>query len=261
MFEETLMPTLASFNSHGLEDLKAASLMERVDTKYVFDLSLLLQLLPDLNKKYSILEVCATRLCRYESVYFDTSGLLFYGMHQRGQSNRLKVRVRNYIESNIRFLEVKIKSNKGRTTKLRRQLQQGECVDSEASCRFLTECGVPYVSILQPCHTTGYQRIALANEDQCERITFDINLTNRFLRDNSTNTVHLPQMVVAEVKQQKINRTTPVQRALRDLGVRASRYSKYCMGIVLTSPQQLPIKTNRFKRIERKISHFQSISN
>jgi hypothetical protein len=52
-------------------------------------------------------------------VYFDTPALLFYQQHHRDKRSRFKVRKRLYNLTNTAFLEVKEKTNQGRTIKTR----------------------------------------------------------------------------------------------------------------------------------------------
>src|SRR5690606_1683254 len=69
-------------------------------------------------ENYRILEIKGTRIPSYESLYFDDLNFSFYNDHHNGRTNRFKVRIRKYVESNLFFLEVKHKF-KGRTDKKR----------------------------------------------------------------------------------------------------------------------------------------------
>lgn len=245
---------LNGFQPHGLNDLNKANLMSRVDTKYVFHISQLPTLLAAVDEDYSVLEIDGRRMSRYSSLYYDTTNLLFYSMHQRGCSNRHKVRVRHYVDSQEKFLEVKFKNNKGRTIKKRREIGMDEAVGSQASREFMAELGVPHHCDLVTSQESNYSRIALASEERGERVTIDVNLHSRLLFEGEENVYAQPDIVIAEVKQNRVSRWTPITKVIRELGIRKSRYSKYCMGMVLTTPNDKEVKKNRFKKIVRRVS-------
>ena len=57
ILEHALHEALATFDSHGLQDLNTANLMNRVDSKFLLLLSFLPDLLLQLNSYYSVLEI------------------------------------------------------------------------------------------------------------------------------------------------------------------------------------------------------------
>ena len=118
MFFERITEALNSFDPITLIEMDRVKLMNRVDTKFAFSTVQLLDLLPELEKYYSILEIEGTRTPFYESLYLDDSGFTFFKDHHNGRTNRFKVRFRKYVESNLIFLEIKHKY-KGRTDKRR----------------------------------------------------------------------------------------------------------------------------------------------
>lgn len=247
--------TLNSFSAHGLNDLDKAKLMSRVDTKYVFNLEHLNTILEAVVDDYSVLDIDGRRISRYSSLYYDTDDLLFYTMHHQGHANRHKVRVRHYVDSAEKFVEVKFKNNKKKTIKKRTQIALDESVYSDNSQSFMASLNVPHYDELIPCQESSYYRIALASEERGERVTIDVGLRSRSLL-NGENIIHeMPDVVIVEVKQSRISRWTPISRAIRDQGIRKLRYSKYCMGMVLTHLEDAQIKTNRFKKIVRKVSN------
>src|SRR5690606_28168066 len=101
-----------------LNEMDQVKLMDRVDTKYAFPLSKMSELLPQLVSEYRIFEINGVRLPTYKSLYYDDEKFTFYADHHKGKPNRYKVRIRNYVESGLFFLEVKHK-NKGRVNKKR----------------------------------------------------------------------------------------------------------------------------------------------
>jgi len=251
---DNIRGVLNSFKSHSLTDLNLATLMSRVDTKYVFHISQLSDLLNAIKNDYSVLEINNRRISQYSSIYFDTDNLLFYSMHHQGRANRHKVRIRHYVDSGEKYLEIKFKNNKGRTIKKRCAIDLNEQIDSEHCRSFMESLGVPQYSELMPSQESTYNRIALACEARGERVTIDVNLKNRLLLDGEGRAYRQPDIVIAEVKQAKASRNTPITEAIRHLGIRKSRYSKYCIGMVLTTPDKSEVKKNRFKKIVRKVS-------
>lgn len=112
-------PDLRSFNRIGLTELGAASLMRRTDTKFVFHASSLTSILQKLQGSYRLLEVEGITSHDHRTLYFDTPKPELFHAHHRGSGHRFKVRERQYVTTNQLFLEVKRRSNKGETSKMR----------------------------------------------------------------------------------------------------------------------------------------------
>ena len=91
------------------------TLLNRIDTKFVFEQGLLEKVLQEIKPHYRVLDIDGVRLNSYRSIYFDTEDFKFYYEHHNGKKNRSKVRYREYIDSGLCFLEVKKKNNKGKT--------------------------------------------------------------------------------------------------------------------------------------------------
>jgi hypothetical protein len=83
--------------------------MKRVDTKFIVHKDQLPQLLDNIHNDYRVLEINQNRVMTYKSKYFDTPNAHLYLLHHNGKASRVKVRIRNYVESNLFFLEVKQK--------------------------------------------------------------------------------------------------------------------------------------------------------
>src|SRR5690349_14641030 len=94
-------------------------LMNRKDTKFFFDKKKLPAIIDELLPHYKLLEINNTRLFSYKNIYFDTSDFFLYQQHHNKRVNRYKIRIRQYVESNLSFLEIKFKNNTGRTIKSR----------------------------------------------------------------------------------------------------------------------------------------------
>ncbi len=103
----------------SLKEMDAVALLNRTDTKFVLSTDQLLQALAALQHDYRILSVAGQRLNHYRTLYFDTPNFDLYNLHVNERSDRYKVRSREYTDSRRSFLEVKHKTNKGRTIKER----------------------------------------------------------------------------------------------------------------------------------------------
>ena len=104
---DSLIKHLDSFDPISLSEMDEVTLMNRADTKFVFSIATLLKVIPKLSNHYRVLEIKGVRLSAYQSLYFDTDDFQFYHQHHNGKTNRNKVRYREYIDSDLSFLEVK----------------------------------------------------------------------------------------------------------------------------------------------------------
>jgi hypothetical protein len=251
---QSLEYALSLFHSHGLSDLDAANLMNRVDSKFVLPLSFLPDLLIQLKSNYSVLEINNSRVSSYHNQYFDTPEMALYHAHHNGKLNRYKVRRRRYVDTNTEFLEVKLKNNKKRTIKSRIKLS-GQSNEYARCAQFIDEQmqkGVNNLDLntlnlrnLDISQQGGYKRIALANEAQAERLTLDFDL---WYQDRSgSNKVKLPEFFIAELKQNKKSKQSPFYQLMSANNIFPTAFSKYCIGCALLYKSS--IKSNRFKPI------------
>ncbi len=230
---------LNKFEPISLADMDSVKLMDRTDTKFTFNLAQLPQILEDVLLDYRVLEVDGKRISRYKTLYFDTKELDLYIKHHNGQSNRYKIRHRTYVESNLGFLEVKFKNNKGRTIKNRiKNLEVPESWQGKNQV-FLNNMLPFEPSVLIPAVWVNYSRLTLVNKISAERLTIDLDL--EFERD--TEKVNLSKLVIAEVKQEK-RKSSPILTILKKYHIREGSISKYCMAIAMTSDS---VKKNNFK--------------
>lgn len=215
-------------------------LMNRSDTKFVFEPELLLAVLPLLQKYYRILEIDGIRLSAYRSLYYDTEDFLFYNQHHNGKTNRNKVRFREYIDSGLCFLEVKKKNNKGKTLKKRVKVTQiAEKLTGDSKAFVSKVIGQDHH--LVPRHWNSFKRLTLVHKVAKERLTMDIDFQFKDMKKNGT----IEGMVIAEVKQERMSRSSDFMRIIKEHGVRPFRISKYCMATASLYPQ---LKRNNFKR-------------
>ncbi len=254
--EENIIELLSAFAPHGLNDLDKASLMNRVDTKFLVPYNKLPEIFHAIQPHYSVLEIDKRRCFRYQSTYFDTPDFMFYNMHHNGHLNRHKVRTRRYVDSNLEFLEVKFKNNKKRTIKKRVKLSNDGSIKIQDHSAFLDETGLPKEVCLKPCLRNSYQRIAFASEERGERLTIDLGLRNQSMAVDCKARSKLTGVAVIELKQSRVDRESPFFSVVRNLGIRSSSFSKYCMGMMMTAEAvgREGLRTNRFKRTLRKVN-------
>lgn len=238
---------LESFTSIGLAELGAASLMRRTDTKFVFHASSLPAMLQGLEGVYRLLEVENITSHEYCTLYFDTPSLDLFHAHHRGSGHRFKVRQRKYMTTDQLFLEVKRRSNKGETNKVRALTERMDDVLDVSSSTVAEvmaasdlERATPLTGDLAATLWNSYRRVTLVRIDVPERVTFDTDLC--FWTADAGK--QLRGVAIAEVKQERVDRSSPVMERMRALGVRPGGFSKYCMGVSLITRG---VKHNRFK--------------
>jgi hypothetical protein len=108
-----------SFEPISLAQMESVKLMNRIDTKYAVPMAVLPQLLEAAKADYYVQEIDGKRIAAYDTMYYDTDLLDMYMRHHDRQLVRQKIRIRQYVDSNLTFLEIKRKNNKGRTSKKR----------------------------------------------------------------------------------------------------------------------------------------------
>lgn len=232
---------IAGFDPISLEALDQYRLLNRIDTKFVLRDWQLLEILDQVRDDYAVLATTADRVNRYRTLYFDTPDLRFYVQHHNDQRNRHKVRCRQYVDSDLTYLEVKFKTGNGRTIKNRMQTPgMVESLTGEAREFVSAHCPVS-VDLLEPCIWNSFVRITMVNKHRRERLTLDIDYRHSWRGWEQG----LPGIAIAEVKQHKFSFDSEFLQQLRRQRIRSTGFSKYCTGIADVYPQ---VKCNRFKR-------------
>ncbi|MFL7794198.1 MAG: polyphosphate polymerase domain-containing protein, partial [Anaerolineae bacterium] len=224
----------------------AAPRYSAVPTKYLLNEDQLSRVLARLVGHYRMLEIDGRRLHNYQTLYFDTQGLTLYQQHHNGWRNRYKVRERVYADSDLAFLEIKQKTNTDTTIKSCRRTQALSSQLPRNAPPFLRR-HYPYrVEELEAKLFNVFQRITLVSTHSVERLTVDVGL------QFSWNGVCVPLtgIAIAEVKQDGFSMDSEFIRQMRAEGVRATSFSKYCIGVSMLYPE---VKHNRFKPQLRQI--------
>lgn len=246
---------ISKFEPISLSEMESVKLMNRIDTKFAVPLSVLPDILSAAQDDYFIQQINNCRIANYDTVYYDTDTLDMYLRHHDRQLVRQKIRVRRYVDSNLTFLEIKRKNNKGRTKKKRiavpgfaiRANTVGHGKQDIKVADFIEQKSRYHWSEISPHLRTTFRRITLVNRLRTERLTIDTDLrwTNILTGEQRT----YPHLVVIELKRDG-NCPSPMIHILRDMHIHPLKISKYCIGTALTSPD---LKQNRFKSKIRKI--------
>lgn len=232
--------TLTVFSPITLKEMDGVSLMNRTDTKFVFEAEMLPTLLEMVSPHYRSLEIANNRYANYKTDYFDTLDYGLYIAHQNGKQNRYKIRYREYVGSDLSFLEVKFKNNKGKTLKSRIQSWVNTEAISDSDNEFLKEKTPFKREELKHVLTNNFSRITLVSKTDKERLTIDFSLQ---FKSTDTNKI-LGNLAIAEVKQENVNRDSKVMKILKELNIHEASFSKYATGAALLNPQ---LKYNKFK--------------
>jgi hypothetical protein len=237
---------LSDFTPISLKEMDDVSLLSRVDTKFVFDYDTFLEILPELIEDYFVLDVNNIRINAYRSLYFDTNEFKFYYDHHNGKTNRKKVRFREYLDSGLCFLEIKQKNNKGITKKSRVKVDSIEESLSNKSTDFIKSITGSDMDLV-PKHWNTYNRITFVNKKIKERLTIDTDFNFK----GNDNKGEISNMIIAEVKQEKVNYSSAFMRKIKEKRIRPFRISKYCMATASLYPE---LKQNNFKHKFLKIN-------
>jgi hypothetical protein len=239
-YSDRIRETLLKFQPITLEEMDAVRLMNRLDTKYLFHMAQLLELLEEAAEFYRVLSIDERRIFRYNSLYLDTPQLKSYLDHHNGIRPRYKVRFREYEDTGSFFLEVKSKISKERTRKSRTEAERIEEALSDRSMAYIQQHYPIEAKNLGPALWTNFRRITLVGIEFPERITIDIDLTFRHLQEEKA----LPFAAICEVKRDHSRGSTPFMKILKSSRIYPAPISKYCLGTILLNKA---VKYNRFK--------------
>ena len=246
---------MSQFVSISLEELVAqASLLTRVDRKYIVPRADLAELAADLDPDTRVLEINGVRGFGYESVYFDTPERTSYWMAARPRRRRFKVRTRTYLDSSESYLEVKTRGSRSTTVKERieyrpsdRRVLTAEGLEYAEST--LAATGIDGVDVrrLEPVLTTRYTRTTLFIPFSQSRATIDVDL--EWVTDDDHRLV-LPDMAIVETKSG--SRASAVDRILWAHGHRPATISKYATGMAALHGE---LPSNKWAPVLRRYFH------
>jgi len=235
----SLPEIISDFTPISLDEMDDVKLMSRTDTKFAFQANKLPFLLKKLIPFYRILAIEGKFMHDYKSLYYDTDDRKFYIDHHNQRVNRNKIRFREYVGSGLTFLEVKLKNNKKRTIKKRMKVDAIAKELSKEHKKYIKKV-IGKKLELNAKQWINFSRITLVHKTKKERLTIDINLTF----ENEKLSGDLKQIIIAEVKQEKMSRSSDFMKSAKEISILPIRLSKYCMTTLQLNPN---VKQNRFK--------------
>lgn len=241
------------FTPISLEALnQKASMLTRLDNKYIVRAPVLQQALPSLAEHFDILEIAQKRIFHYDTCYFDDELLSCYFNHHNGRRQRIKVRTRKYSDAGLCFIEAKIKDIRGVTVKKRIACDPDRhgAIDSDArdyiASLYRDFYQKEFTLALQPQLNMSYQRITLVAKQGHERLTLDTNIS--FIKNGRVSSL-AEDIFIVESKSR--NGNGQADALLRSLHQHPSKgCSKYCLGLCIT---QGVGKINNFMPALRKL--------
>lgn len=244
-----------------------AALMTRTDRKYLVPAGLAAELIHDLADDLHVLDIDRQRVFAYRSLYYDTPDLLSYRTAATRRRRRFKVRRREYVDAGTSFLEVKTRTGRGDTEKVREEMPplsggnlprpgdgplSGE--DAVYVAARLEEAGVaPPEDRLFPTLETSYRRTTLLVCSEGARATIDESLV---WKGTDLTPYSLDDLVVLETKSAAA--PGAVDRWLWRSHRRPQRISKFATGMALLDPR---LPANHWHRtIGRLHPHIRSLA-
>lgn len=242
---------VSRFDAVALDELVAeASLLTRVDRKYVVPRAQLDTLLNELDAATRVLEIDGARDFAYESVYFDTPDLLSFRMAAQPRRRRFKLRTRAYLDVGSAYLEIKTRGARGTTVKERSEYDPEERDRLTTDARDEVAGAFDTIGVdpdraddLDPTLLTRYRRTTLLAPDAVARATVDTDLT--WLTPDGDGFA-LPRMAIVETKSGA--QAGEIDRLLWRSGIRPAVVSKYATGLAAIH-DDLP--RNRWARLLR----------
>ncbi len=236
-----------------LKELDAVALYKRVDSKYVLSIDQLFQLMDLIKENHKILQIDQTRVFNYYTNYFDTEDFQFYTDHHNGYLDRIKVRQREYVNSGLKFYEIKRKLPGEQTDKTRLvidELNENLSADHYQMIDYKRLRNRP----LEKKISNNFNRMTLTSHNLEERITIDTNIS--FISNGKK--VTLPEVVILELKQPRFDVRNPLVQTLKKMRIYPGSFSKYTIGVALL---KLHRKQNQFKQQLLKINRYQTNTN
>lgn len=248
---QNLPEILTHFAPINLGEMEKVELMNRKDMKYFFDRSKLPEILAQMAEDYKVLDINGTRLFSYRNIYFDTKDFFFYTQHHNKRVNRYKIRIRQYVESNLNFLEIKFKTNTKRTIKSRIKIPEFTEVLDEKSREFISLHTPFNPDDLIPTLRNDFKRFTLVSKSLNERATIDTDLE---LEVPGTKR-QFSNLCIAELKIDGSSSGSKFKVVMRDNLCPEVRISKYSVGAAFMYEE---LKQNNFKFKKLQINRIEN---
>ncbi len=255
MTSQTYKELLQTFSAITLNQLNAqASLMNRVESKYLIHEEQLWSLLKDLQKDFKILQIWDHKVFSYDNIYMDTKELSFYHAHNNWDADRVKMRTRHYLESWLSYFEFKQKKwNVLRKFRYDIAIKDHWIIDAIAY-EFINDV---YSSLYEeefkkfvfPSLKTKYQRCTLVHKETAEKITLDFGIEFQQVR-NSNEVFNVPNLVIVEFKAEQEDSITKEIFNKYDM-VASKPCSKYCLWHIFLGNVE---NSNRFEKTIKQVT-------
>lgn len=225
----------------SLDAIAPLSLLDRVDYKFVLHPEQLDEMTAAVLGKYQVLEVKGVRPNRYLTSYFDTPEFAMYFDHHNGKRSRYKVRCRSYLDSGVAFVETKMKTNRERTVKSRRQIPVHTTTLNTLERDWIPPTFPYSVEEMHAVVWNRFIRTTLVNFEHNERITIDTDI----VFGSGVREFQYEGMCVVEVKHPKFSLMgSPLTRQLHQMHLQPQSISKFCVAAIHFYPE---CKLNHFK--------------
>lgn len=214
-------------NKISLKEAKKIKLFNRVEKKYLCTETQLTSII-DYATENGFAIVCEDDKTsfNYTSVYCDSVDKQMWNAHDRRDVHRQKFRIRIYDDGKT-FIEIKDKNN-GVGRKKRINTNKLNTIDLQS---WICENLMYDIEDLKITLTVSYDRTTYLNVDRQERMTIDRNI--KFV-NNITGKEYAYDGCVLEIKRQP-DTESPLENVLSSLNVEHERFSKYYIGVSLTS--------------------------
>lgn len=242
---------LTIYNHISLTDMEKVELQNRFDRKFCIPREKLSDILLEVHEQYYLLNIQGVTAQWYETIYYDTPENSMYLSHHNGKQNRYKIRKRIYHVSNLVFLEIKIKNNKGRTVKKRLQTDNVTSTLNERESEFILRHTPFQPRQIKPVMENSFRRITLVSRTFNERCTIDTDL----MFTGPDKNQKISEVVVIEIKAGERLIHSPLYQALKKYRIHEVGFSKYCIGRALLDKS---LKQNNFKRKIRALQKLNS---
>lgn len=239
---------LAGFAPISRGELKNKKFSRRNDTKYVFSIRKLPEILLEMAPAYQLLYKHGNPELRHSTIYFDTSGFDMYNAHQNGKLTRCKVRYKASQRHKHGHLELKYKNNRKEKHKHKIKFDFNSQNINEIDS-FIRENSPFSAKDLNPQIVINYKRLTFINIRNGERITCDYQL-NISAFDDLENSLNLEHLCVIEIKRADDIKASLLQDILLRHKINLKGLSKYCIGLTAINKT---LKSNRFKEKMRMI--------
>lgn len=221
------------------ELVERAALLQRIDRKYVVPRAELRELIAEVPAGTRVLEHSGRRSHGYRSVYLDTPDLASYRAAGQRRRRRWKVRSRAYLDTGGSWLEVKTRSARDVTTKVRIPHADLESVGMDEPGRSFVDESLATALVsgvrareLRPVLATSYDRSTLLLPGaRPARVTIDTELGWTWLAADRATARDLDRPSLAIVETKGGSTPSAMDRLLWARGHRPVSISKYGVGV------------------------------